>query len=150
MREVNPADADAYPMLLLSRVGGEIGSAPQTQFFEKSCCVTPKIQPGKQRSPLFDPFAPPDDRPDAIVAVLPAIDGFTVNLASSVGTDAPIARQNQSNKQIEPIENTILSQRPLLFADALDSTNHPCSPENINITGHFIAPELGFSHVCIL
>lgn len=77
-------------------------------------------------------------------------DGYKVNAILPGPLDTPMTRANLSAEQISQLEH----MAPLGSLPALDDVcrlvGFLCSPENVGITGQFIAADRGFSHARFL
>ena len=77
-------------------------------------------------------------------------DGYLINAVLPGALDTPMTRANLSSEQIARLEGmTPLGSLPTLF-DVAGLVQYLCSPENMGITGQFVAADKGFSYARII
>ena len=79
-----------------------------------------------------------------------AADGHLINAVLPGALETPMTRRNLAPAQIERLSQATGFNRLPALEDVASIVCYLCSPENIGITGQFIAADLGFSHVRIV
>jgi 3-oxoacyl-[acyl-carrier protein] reductase len=79
-----------------------------------------------------------------------AKDGILINAILPGVIDTPMTRQNLTPEQLHKLTSQTYFNKLSTLEDVANLALFLCSPQNIGITGQFIATDLGFSHVRLL